>query len=58
MLKIAVDENFDNDILKELLRQRPELDVVRVQDVGLISADDPPILEWAAQESRILLTHE
>jgi Domain of unknown function (DUF5615) len=58
MLKLATDENFDNDILRELLKQRPEMDTVRVQDVGLISAEDPAILEWAAQENRILLTHD
>jgi hypothetical protein len=31
---------------------------VRVQDVGLTSADDPRVLEWAAQEGRIVLTHD
>lgn len=34
------------------------LDIVRVQDVGLLNADDPNILDWAAQENRILLTHD
>lgn len=36
----------------------PSLDVVRVQDVGLIETDDPIILEWAAKDRRILLTHD
>ena len=58
MPKLATDENFDNDILRELLKQRPEMDIVRVQDAGLIGAEDPEILEWAAQEDRILLTHD
>jgi predicted nuclease of predicted toxin-antitoxin system len=31
---------------------------VRVQDVGLTSMDDPDILEWAAKENRVLLTHD
>jgi hypothetical protein len=31
---------------------------VRVQDVELGSVDDPVILEWAAKESRVLLTHD
>lgn len=35
MLKLVSDENFNGDILRGLYRQRPELDVVRVQDVGL-----------------------
>lgn len=36
----------------------PKLDVVRVQDVGLIETPDPTILAWAAAEGRILLTHD
>ncbi len=58
MLKLAADENFNNDILRGLLRRNPEVDVVRVQDVGLSGADDPTVLAWAAAESRVLLTHD
>ena len=58
MLRLAADENFNNDIVRGLLRRKPDLDIVRVQDVGLSGADDPMILEWAAQEGRVLLTHD
>jgi len=58
MLRLAADENFNNDVVRGLLRLRPELDIVRVQDVGLSGAGDPAILEWAAQEGRVLLTHD
>ena len=58
MLLLIADENFNNDIVRGLLRRKPELDIVRVQDVGLSGADDPTILEWAAQEKRVLLTHD
>ena len=58
MLLLIADENFNNTIVRGLLRIKPDLDIVRVQDVGLFSADDPTVLEWAAQENRILLTHD
>jgi hypothetical protein len=58
MLRLAVDENFNNDILRGLLRRNPQLDVVRVQDAGLAGADDPSVLEWAAREKRLLLSHD
>ena len=58
LLRLAADENFNGDIVRALLRRRPELDIVRIQDVGLSGADDPMVLEWAAQENRILLTHD
>jgi hypothetical protein len=58
MLRLAADENFNNNILRGLRRRRPDLDVVRVQDAGLSGADDPTVLEWAAGEGRVLLTHD
>jgi hypothetical protein len=58
MLRLAADENFNNDIIRGLLRRKPDLDIVRIQDVGLSGADDPTVLEWAAQEGRILLTED
>ena len=58
MIRLLADENFNNNIVRGLLRREPEKDIVRVQDVGLSGADDPTVLEWAAQAERILLTHD
>jgi len=58
MIRFAADENFNNAILRGLLRRNPDLDIVRVQDVGLSGASDPAVLEWSAREGRILLTHD
>ena len=58
MLRLAADENLNNSIVRGLLRRQPELDIVRIQDVGLSGADDPTVLEWAAREGRVLLTHD
>lgn len=57
-MRFLTDENFNGAILRGLVRRLPELDIVRVQDVGLRNTDDPEILEWAANEGRILLTHD
>jgi len=58
MLALAADENFNNDIVRGLLRRKPNLNIVRIQDAGLSGADDPTVLEWVAQEGRVLLTHD
>ncbi|WP_445630860.1 DUF5615 family PIN-like protein [Nostoc sp. DSM 114167] len=58
MLKFFADENFDNTVVRGLSRRSPKIDIVRVQDVGLSGKDDPTILDWAAQEGCILLTHD
>jgi hypothetical protein len=58
MAKFATDENFNNRILRGVLRIEPELDVVRVQDTEAAGTGDEAILEWAAKEGRVLLTHD
>ena len=58
MLRLAADENFNGDIVRGLLRRNPKLDIVRVQDVGLSGADDPSVLQWAADKGRIVVTHD
>lgn len=57
-MKLLADENFRGALVRGLLRRRPDLDLVRVPDVGLIEADDPTILAWAATEGRLVLTHD
>jgi hypothetical protein len=58
VLRLAADENLNNDILRALLRRRRDIDIVRVQDVGLSGAPDEAVLEWAAGEHRIVVTHD
>lgn len=58
MLRLAADENFNNDIVRGVRRRAPAVDILRVQDAGLSAADDPAVLEWAARVGRVLLTHD
>jgi hypothetical protein len=58
MLRLLADENFNGDIVRGLLRRNPKLDIVRVQDVGLSGADDPSVLKWAADQRRVIVTHD
>ena len=59
MIRFLADENFNGRILRGLLRRIPHLDVVRAQDVeATCGAEDPMLLEWAAEQERVLLTHD
>ncbi|MEL6604648.1 MAG: DUF5615 family PIN-like protein [Cyanobacteria bacterium J06614_10] len=58
MIKFLADENFNNQIVRGVLRQNPIIDIARVQDVGLQGKDDPNVLDWAAKDERIVLTHD
>jgi hypothetical protein len=58
MVRLVSDENFNGDIVRGLLARLAGLDLVRVQDTGLMQTPDPQVLVWAAAEGRILLTHD
>lgn len=58
MLRLLADENLNHDLIRGVLRRMPSLDLVRVQGVELREVDDPRVLEWAARERRIILTHD
>jgi len=58
VLRLLADENFNGRILRALQRQIPDLDVVRTQDTPLYGTDDQTLLQFAAEEGRVLLTHD
>jgi predicted nuclease of predicted toxin-antitoxin system len=58
MLRLLSDENFSGDLVRGLLLRRGDLDLVRTQDVGLSRASDAAVLAWAADENRIVVTHD
>jgi hypothetical protein len=58
MVRVLTDNDFNGHVVRGLLLLRPAYDLVRVQDVGLAAASDPEILEWAAQNDRIVATHD
>ncbi len=58
MLPLLADENFKGSIVRGLLLREPAIDVVRVQEIGLSGKDDPAVLAWAADNGRLLLTHD
>ena len=58
MLSLLADENFRGAIIRGMFLHQRDLDLVRVQDVGLQGQDDPTILSWAADNERIVITHD
>ena len=58
MLRLATDEDFNGRIVRGILRRLPEADLLRIQEVGLSGAADQDVLDFAASEGRLLLTHD
>lgn len=55
-VRLLTDENIDGALILGLHRTVDDLDLVRVQDVGLRKAEDPAILAWAGDVGRVLVT--
>ena len=55
-LRFLADEDFDNDIVRGLLRRLPTLDWYASR-IGLSGQLDPVVLAWAAQKC-VILTHD
>ena len=58
MPRFVADEGFRRSIVTGLRYRIPSMDLVLAQDVGLTRTPDPDILEWAAGENRVVLTHD
>ncbi|MCZ7644974.1 MAG: DUF5615 family PIN-like protein [Planctomycetota bacterium] len=58
MIRFLFDENVSRMIFNALLKRNSSLDLVRVQERGLMGHGDDELLEWAARENRVLVTHD
>ena len=58
MIRFALDEDFDDRIAEGVLSRNPAIDILDVKKVGMRGASDHEVLEWAAREGRVLLSHD
>ena len=58
MIRFLLDENLNGKVVRGLRARRPDVDMIGVQDTEFSGAEDSAVLEWAAKEGRILLTHD
>jgi hypothetical protein len=58
MLRLLIDQDLDQDILRGLIRRIPQLNAMTALEIGMSSAPDPQLLIRAAQERRIIVTHD
>ena len=58
MLRLLIDHNLDQNILRGLIRRIPQLDAVTAFEIGMSEATDSELLTWATQEGRIVVTHD
>lgn len=56
--RFLTDEGFNMDVTTGLRRGYPAMDLMTVQEAGLLRAPDPRLLEEARRLDRILLSHD
>lgn len=52
------DHDFNQIILRGIMRRLPTLDVVTAHESGLSRVPDEELLSWAAHEQRVTITHD
>jgi hypothetical protein len=58
MLRLLIDQDLDQVILRGLLLRVPNLDVITAHQADLSDISDPELLAWAAEQGRIVVTHD
>ena len=58
MLRLFFDHDFNHRILRELKKRIPDLDYVTTQELNRGAEDDLSHLQWAAEENRVIVTHD
>lgn len=56
-LSFLADECLNDNIVRGLLRAT-SLDLIRVRDTELLGASDSEVLTWAAENHRVVLSHD
>ena len=58
MVGFLADENVEPYLVEALRARIPSIDIVSVHDVDLTATDDRVILEWAADNERLVVTRD
>ena len=58
MVSLLADENFSHRILRGIRLRFKNVNLVVAQDSEVCGAGDPALLAWAAEQGRIVLTHD
>ena len=58
MLRLLIDENFNQRILRGLQYRLPSVDFLLAEHAGLRQTKDTDVLAWAARENRTVVTHD
>ena len=56
--RFLADEDFEPAIIKGLRRRQPQLDLMTAVEAGNLGKTDSTVIAFAAEENRILVSHD
>lgn len=56
--RFLADHDLNEHIIDGVLRREPTIEFLRARDLGLQRRADPLVLEWAAQNGLIVVSHD
>jgi Domain of unknown function (DUF5615) len=56
--RFLADHDLNEQIIDGVLRREPSIEFIRTRDVGLSDRPDPEILEYAATQDLIVVSHD
>jgi hypothetical protein len=56
--RLLADANYNERIVRGLRRRRPDLYIITAHHIGIGQLPDPDVLQYAAEQNLILLTHD
>ena len=57
-VRFLADQDFDERILNGVIGRDVAVSVTRLREVGLSRADDDRVLEYAAEQGQVVLSHD
>ena len=57
-VRSLADEDLDSDIIEGPRSREPAMDILNAKKTSLRGTKDPDLLEFAAQQERILISHD
>jgi hypothetical protein len=57
-VRFLFDEDFNGHIVRGFRRRQPDAGARTAREAGLEGADDPTVLKWAAENRRLLVSHD
>jgi predicted nuclease of predicted toxin-antitoxin system len=57
-VRYLFDQDFNGRIVRGVRRRTSKIDTITAQEAGLADASDSAVLEWAASDGRVVISHD